>query len=474
MPEALIAFAVVLVAFVPVGILYGRFRASDPAIWKRRVLASVRDLEHRRRDADRDLVSRSVDDRRVRMEYLARHLRSVGVDEFVRYPGIGPATVSRLKDSGLTNLEAMSRGRLSAVPGIGPARQKDLRKAIEDARREAESRFDAGACPEAVAFAAERKKLDAEQVVRQAKAKRSIRETEAALAQLADVRQIASDITFLNFLRRRPVPALTEVVLQRPLTVAVITPEIEPPAPPPPVAVVVESPATVSSPLDRLRAVVRFGFAVAKADGRVAAVERRQVRAFAERRYAPSSELAGQLDILLNDAEGNVPSLSEAIREVREVVPSDGWPELHQFAISITDAAGERNTREIECLARVAEGLGIQAKVAPATVPVSPAMRPDAAFTELDCRAVLEIPARATLGVDLIRRQYRLLSDRFAVEKFASHGPEFIQMASEKRERIQRAATHLLAEYNEPLEPPQAVAPSDLRHNPDLDEVFGG
>ena len=66
-----------------------------------------------------------------------------------------------------------------------------------------------------------------------------------------------------------------------------------------------------------------------------------------------------------------------------------------------------------------------------------------------------------------------MLSDRFAPEKFAAHGPEFVTMATEKRVRAERAARHLLAEYNEPLEPPTPPAPADLRHNPDLDDVFG-
>jgi hypothetical protein len=92
----------------------------------------------------------------------------------------------------------------------------------------------------------------------------------------------------------------------------------------------------------------------------------------------------------------------------------------------------------------------------------------------VESRAVLEIAPETPLGVDLIRRQYRLLSGRFAPEKFASHGPEFVTMAAEKRTRVERAARHLLAEYNEPLEPPAASPPpADLRHNPDLDDVFG-
>ena len=102
--------------------------------------------------------------------------------------------------------------------------------------------------------------------------------------------------------------------------------------------------------------------------------------------------------------------------------------------------------------------------VVPATV---------ATLTDLDCRLALDIAAATPLSVDLIRRQYRLLSDRFAPERFASHGPDFEKMAADKRLLVERAARHLLAEYNEPLEPPVAAPPTDLRHNPDLDDVFG-
>jgi hypothetical protein len=214
---------------------------------------------------------------------------------------------------------------------------------------------------------------------------------------------------------------------------------------------------------------------VAKADGRIAAVERKQVRVFLERRYATDPTLAAQLDTVMAEVEADLPTLGDALWEVKRTIPADAWPELYQFAVSVADAAGERNTREVECLARVAEELGIGVKPPPAHMPAPVvASEPDAPLTEPECRAALEIAAETPLSVDLIRRQHRLLSDRFATEKFATHGPEFVQMAAEKRDRAGRAARHLLAGYNEPLEAPAAPPPpADLRHNPLLDELFG-
>lgn len=232
-------------------------------------------------------------------------------------------------------------------------------------------------------------------------------------------------------------------------------------APPPP------------SPEAKLRTVIGLGFAMAKADGRIAAAERKQVRAFTERRYTPP-DLAPQLDAILAEVEADLPTLGDALWEVKRTIPAAAWPELYQFAVSVADSAGERNTREVECLARVAEALGIGVRPPPVYVlaPVV-ATEPDAPLSETDCRSALEIAPETPLGVDLIRRQHRLLSDRFAPDKFANHGPEFVQIAAEKRARAERAARHLLGEYNEPLEPPTPAAPTDLRHNPLLDELFG-
>ncbi|MBO0697807.1 MAG: hypothetical protein J2P46_05400, partial [Zavarzinella sp.] len=202
---------------------------------------------------------------------------------------------------------------------------------------------------------------------------------------------------------------------------------------------------------------------------------RRQVRAFLARRYAPTADLVAQLDPLVAGIENDLPTLGDALWNVRRVVPAGDWPDLYQFAVSVADASGgERNAREAECLARIAEELRAGPKSPPPVPAVAtPAPSSDTPLTEADCRAALDIDPGVALNVDLIRRQYRLLAERFAAGKFASHGPEFARMAAEKRERAERAARQLLAGYNEPLETPKAEPPADPRHNPDLDAVFG-
>jgi uncharacterized tellurite resistance protein B-like protein len=550
-------------AVVTLVILYLRYASSPAAQWKRRVRAAVGEQEGRLRAARRELSGdRDGDDRGLRDEFLDRHLRTLAVDELARYPGIGPVTVSRLRDAGLATVGACVRVRLSSVPGIGPAREAGLKDALRKARREAESRFDAGACREAAAFAEEKQRRKADRQRRQQAAEAEVQSAEATLALLQDRTRIADGITYLGHLFGNEPPGLTDELIAAPLTappespkpapIPVGKPEPQParkpPAAPParpqpvepearregeagpaeplapaehgvspererlegplrqarvasatsPVAHAPGSPdarpaspsrrasgsavptdlappPTEVSPLARLRTVAGLGLAVAKADGRIAAAERKQVRTFLERRYATDPELARKVESLIAEVEADLPTIGDALWEVKRALPTDTWPELYQFAVSVADAAGERNTREVECLARVAEALGIGVKPPPAHVPAPViAAAPDSQLTEPECRAALDIAADIPLSVDLIWRQYRLLSDRFAPERFANHGSEFVQMAAEKREKSERAARHLLAGYNEPLEPPAAAPPpADLRHNPDLDDVFG-
>lgn len=505
---ALIVLALVLAVAIAALVSYVRYAKSPAAVWKRQVRAAVADQEARLRAARRQLAAGDDADRGLRDEYLGRQLRGLGVEELAKYPGIGPVTVARLREAGLTNVADCGRVRLTSVAGIGPSRQSDLREALRKIRREAESRFDAGASREAVEYAAELKRRDADRQSRRAKAQEAVCQAQAALDYLREPARLARRVTWLGHVIGHPPAGLTDEVMKRPLTPPMPQPEekvtpppsaaptVVPAAPPvlssprsggrgekdtsasassattssPPVA-----PASEDSPLGRLRVVAGFGLAVAKADGRIAAAERRQVRAFLARRYAPTADLVSQLDPLLAEIENDLPTLGDALWNVRRVVPESAWPDLHQFAVSVADASGgERNAREAECLARIAEELGIGPRSPlPGPAVPTPAPSSNTPLTEADCRAALDIDPGVALNVDLIRRQYRLLAERFAAQKFASHGPEFARMAAEKRERVERAARQLLAGYNEPLETPKAEPPADPRHNPDLDAVFG-
>jgi uncharacterized tellurite resistance protein B-like protein len=475
MPYVLATLALIALIFAVFGFFYLRFLRTPARVWKGRLLSVRTTLEEKLRSAQRTLAEIDAEPPGLRQEYLDRHLRGLSVDSLMGYPGIGPATVSRLKDEGITSIDATLKVRLEDIGGIGPSRGTELIKAVKQVRQDAVSRFDAGACPEAVAYAQEVARRKAEGQQRRGAAEASVRTAEAGLAHLAERSRIAAGISFWGYLFGKPVPGLTDSVMaesfdapELPVAKFVAPPPVvESPSPPPALTPPV-------SPLDRLKAATRFGFAIAKADGRIAASERKQIRAFLERRYARDPELAGRLDGLLQSIESEVPTLGDALWGVQQTIPQTDWPDLYQFAASVADAAGVRNTREIECLARVAEALKIDtAPVAPPVVPPVPVATPQAAVTDAEARTILEIAADVPLSADLVRRQYRLLTDRFDPSKFTGHGAKFTGMAAEKRARVEQAARHLLAEYNEPLELPSAPGPADPRHNPDLDAVFG-
>jgi hypothetical protein len=73
----------------------------------------------------------------------------------------------------------------------------------------------------------------------------------------------------------------------------------------------------------------------------------------------------------------------------------------------------------------------------------------------------------------LIRRKFNLLWERNDPKKVESMGKKFIELAEETRRLVREAAEKLMAPYGVPLEEPVAPPPTDLRHNPDLDDVFG-
>jgi uncharacterized tellurite resistance protein B-like protein len=530
-------------ALVVLGVLYVRYARSPAAQWKRRVRAAVARQQDRLRSAERELalIDRRLGTDQLHSEYFERYLGGLAVEELIKYPGIGPVTTSRLRDAGLTHIPRVESARLGAIAGIGPSREQDIRKALRQVRREAESRFDAGACPEAVAFLEERKRRESQLGGQRASAEQAVRDAEVAVSELEERARIARRITFLGHLFGRQPPGLSDELMARSLTVAspppapistMVAPSTSIPAQAqerapvlsstpvaaataptlargesawmleaPPRAPVVAAPPADDSPLGRLRVAAGFGLAVAKADGRIASSERKQVRAFLGRRYAQGPELMDRLESLLAEVEGDLPTIGDALWNVRRVIPKESWPELYQFAVSVADAAGERNAREVECLALIAEELGVAvtgAVTLPGTAGILPAQGsppseatprreealagrmpavPEGAgppLTDSDCRVALEIASDTPLSIELIRRQYRLLTDRFAAGRFSNHGREFIEMAADKRTRAERAARQLLSAYNEPLEPPAVQPPADIRHNPLLDDLFGG
>ena len=134
---------------------------------------------------------------RLRREYVGRHLRGIAVEELIRFPGIGPVTVSRIRDEGFTNIYACQKGNLGRVPGVGPSREADLRTALRQVERDAESRFDAGACPEAVAFKEELAVAKERRADERSTAEAKARAYRAVLQSLQEHEKIVAELPLL-------------------------------------------------------------------------------------------------------------------------------------------------------------------------------------------------------------------------------------------------------------------------------------
>jgi uncharacterized tellurite resistance protein B-like protein len=510
MKTALIVFTliVVVVPIVGLGYYYRRFRNSAEAQWRHRVERQIRELESRRAElrAFSSRVEQSI--QALADNYLKRILEAIPINHLVEFPNIGPATVAKLEDVGYRRVAEVVNIRFENFAGIGESRARDLRAAVKSLVKEAKSRFDSGACPEAQEY---RRKVDA---LRTAEAERTSAiemeriAVEEALREAHVLGSLAREITFAAYFLGREISAKAQEAMSRPLpeprpappppppvvkpppeppAVVPVAPVIAaerapqpfplPPAPPPPPPLPAdlfraelnspqpEPPAAEHPGLPRLRSLVRFGFAVAKADGRIAQAERREIRAYLEASFGHDPVLSRHIDPIMEQIAKSVPEEAEAVAEIREAVPPAERQALYEWAERIAAASGEHNKKERDALTRIAAALGLQAAPAPAPVP-APSPAPDPF-------AILEIAPGTPLDADLIRRRYLMLMDRLDPARAAALGPDFARMAEEKRTRVRAAAESLIAPFNEPLEREEPPAPADLRHNPDLDDVFG-
>jgi uncharacterized tellurite resistance protein B-like protein len=520
MPTVILGFCliVVLTAAISLAILHAQFRAWRPRLWKQNVLRRIADLRGRKSRLTRpdpDGVQARAD--RLAAELFDRHLQSISLDRLADFPGIGPGTVERVRGAGGRTLADLPRFPFQSIMGVGPSKAHDLRAAVTQLLGEARSRFDAGGCPEAVELRRKLAGLRAQERERAAARQQELVAVERALRSTESVLAEARDVTFWNFLFRRTTTGPTDETMSRSL------PSAEPTPPPPPVARVVRAPAPPAPPvpvprtvaakpvlpaafppnppakpaaaspapadifaaelanarppvtasadahpdLPKLWAYARFGYVVAKADGRVAQTEAKVIRSFLDERFGHDPVLVRHIDPLIERTAGRIPPEEQSLADVRSVTTPAERQELYRFAERIADASGERNRREQEMLGRVVAAFGLTPQAAPPKPPPAPAAPPDP-------RTVLELDPGTEITVELIRRRFALLNDRLDPTKAAGLGPEFAAMAADKRNRVRVAAEAMLAPFGEPLDKAAPPPPADLRHNPDLDDAFGG
>lgn len=470
----LIVLAVAVVGAAVV-FLYVRYRRWPPVAWAKRVRRYSNELRARRDALLNPPASQRSAAEKLADELFAQQKRSIQVDVLTRYKGIGPKTVEWLEGAGIRTL-AQAEEHVNAflfkkkIDNVGEAREEAIAYAVKQCLIEERQRFDTGRSPEGQAYLQQLEQMSATERERAAAKQRELTAIGDCLAKLAPLEALAREVHLSTYLTTRSVPGLTDEVLLTPLPeVEIVT---EPVAITPVPSESVKPQAKSDKPLPgvaKLQAFARFGLLAAKADGRVAQVERGRIRAFLGEQFGSDPVLLRHIDPTLEQAEADLPEEGEAIAALKEFTAASEWTALYDFAVRVIDSGGERTERERQFLERLAMALGLEGS-GPNASPSSEAPAPAA---EPSPREVLGIPADAEVTADLVRRKYTMLWQQVCPEKAAVLGPEFAAMAEAKRAAIRAAAEALLAPLNEPLERPAPPPPKDLRHNPELDDLFG-
>jgi tellurite resistance protein len=530
-------FSALLLLSIPIG-LWVWYWGTPQYRWKRATLGVESQLRYRvdsaRRNIEEHRTSREIE--RLRGESLRRHFESISVDQLQDHDGIGPKTVELLRDTGHTNLAQMRNKSFDNIRTIGEARDQQIRTAVRRILEDAEEDFRNGRSRFYREFESRTAQIEADLAAKRAGFDRDRQTAEQILGRFSAVFDIAHRLTIPNVVLSRPVAGFTDELMKRdipkeaaefektmrqpatlpaptapkpiplptppaPRNLDVIAHRVEAPRPRPPVVVATQPPGDLfleevkkgaSSPVvptaaptdnrshQQIEAACKLGFSVAKIDGRIANSEKQAIRDFLTARWPAAGPI---IPSAMDRAEAQQPTVAQAVGEVKSAFAESDFPALLQLARDVADSAGTINEKERNALERIAAAFGLTLTIAeeepqapPVAVPeqtTAPAPIPTG-MTPDQCRQTLEIAREVTLNVDLIRRQHRLLTERFDPAKFANAGADFVQVAEGKRAAVRTAALTLLTPFGADLEPPAAPPPpSDIRHNPDLDDVFG-
>jgi len=222
-----------------------------------------------------------------------------------------------------------------------------------------------------------------------------------------------------------------------------------------------------------LELTVQLLLAVARTDGRIAERERRLVEDHLRRRYQYNPALYNRARVLCAHFESASIDMDRCLQGITELFTVPHRTALVQVACEVAATSGGVNQRENGLLSKVCTRLGIAMPTGP-TPPPEPPTACEPPLDENIWLATLEIESGVNWTPELVRRQYHLLTARFQPTKVQGMGPEFAAMAEQKHLAVRTAAEGLLGKLDLKLEEEKPPPPTDLRHNPDLDALFGG
>jgi hypothetical protein len=506
-------FLLFLTTLVSWFVFYLQFCYSVEKRWATKVLNLLHDADRCVHSENRQLrqwrTEREAKAQSLREKAFAAHLCDYSVDELEAYPGIGPGTISKLRGAGFVNLAALHRAHIR-VHGLGEKRLADINYAIRDLLRKAQSTFDRGGCRQTQALADQLKTLSAHYDRLEVQTRTRARAAEEFINRLGKTVEYARAVTFWRWFRpisnQALIPSEVKEVPLADLETALraaeqrivrsgtakrspmpieavpaipISPPVQAvsygqkPKQPAPIGPNSEPEMPAETHLVLMELTIQFAFGVARADIPVTRTERELILQHVRKRFSYNRALLNRAETLCAHYETAAIDWERCLGEINRRFTPDHRTALMDFASQIVAVSCKETSRAAPFLNDLAQRLG--RPPAPPTPPLPPSPPDPTGLTCDECLKLLEIRAGTPFSTDLVRRQWNLLSERFAPEKVASMGAEFVEQVQTKLAALRRAAELLLEAKGEKLETKPPTPPTqDLRHNPDLDDVFGG
>lgn len=503
----LVFLAILLVA---VGFFVWRYfsRIRRPeAQWALAALAHERQLQTRQKAAFGRLQAASATLAakvgQVWTEAASRAWSQIPVDELGKEANIGPGTVDMLKSARVrTAHDVGSHYQLQSIPGIGPARAGYLRDALAQCRaktmtgllaassgpgleaRRQEEGFKVQFETETEGAAEELRAINhewMEMLPSFALARWYWWKVLLSVSQPPSLPQGLQPFTVPNRSVKPSSAPATPAPAQDPAPRHIPPPPAPKPSvpqpsefrialPKPQAPIHPQAPPTPPGPREVFEITARLAVAAGYADGRFVDSER--------------DELVAQLRSLFGSYPDLAPLVAPFVETAGKISLNDLWIDLDRLSMDqkrvayrlccrVVDAAGTRNAREAQFLEELQRGLGLSTSSGGPSSPVV-----SGALETMDvekARAILEIDPVATLGIDLVRRQFRLQRDRLGAVRPGTLGTEIESMLKSRGELLSKAAACLADSLGEPLDPPEKPQASqgDPRHNPELDAALG-
>ena len=343
--------------FVPI---YWAYQATDAHRRADEIRREVLRLRGDLRDAETPPAA--VPAQTLRADAWRDCLRAGPIHLLKSYPGVGDVTVQRLAGAGYLTLHDAD-GRLTQptfhVPGIGPSRVGEIVNAARAELRRQREEFERGANPFAQRAEAEIRRLTAQRDAAADRNEAAAGRVRTALLALGSQLRAAAKVTFWAYLRHRraqpdqPWPCDPALVMPSPVT------QSPPPAAAQPIVALpvarhVEPGAVPEVPPrfpPNVDAVATLLYAVARADGRLAAAERAAVRRGLAKFFEGDPVLVRHIDPALERLAAANLDIDGAL-QVAVGLPRRDRELLRACAADVNGAMGTRHTARDQMLER--------------------------------------------------------------------------------------------------------------------------